>query len=505
MKRFLRTMLAAAVLACAVVPFAACDGANEYTDSSDAAGEGYDKELYFLNEGEVQAADPSVITVGDAFYLYATNAKSDGDCSYVQGWKSKNLSDWEALGPVFTPARDAWAVGSLWAPEVVQKGDTYYMYYAGNDLNGGGMKIGLATSSSPEGPFKEIEGTFGGKTYTRTKCPLDFGFPAIDPSPFIDGDRAYLYVSKDQAERTSSIYACELESDMVTIKEGTITESALVAPSQNWEGIKNTSKWNEAPFALKHGETYYLFYSANYYKNSTYGVGVATSVSPLGPYTKAEYNPVLQADPDWSFISGTGHCSVFPSPDKSELWMAYHSHVDVVNGGDVRKIGFDKLNFDGDGKAVLNGPSTTAQPLPSGCSGYRNITVLATVDSEYTLLTDGIVNYYATDAGAEREIKFEKATTVTIRFAEPKKIKGIVVYDGADYALSAEAVDISVGEMKYSGVKFSDKNRYLDEYGREVKIPGSGIAISFEETEAGEVSVTFPKGTSASEIVILGK
>lgn len=505
MKKVIRAMFASFALAVTAVSFAACGTPLEYVDSSDAAGGGYDKELYFLNEGEVQAADPSVITVGDTFYLYATNAHVDGDCSYIQGWKSKNLSDWEALGPVFTPARDAWAVASLWAPEVVRMDDTYYMYYSGYDLNGGGMKVGLATSSSPAGPFREIEGEFGGKTYSRTKCPFDFGFPVIDPSPFVDGDRIYLFVSKDQVDRTSSVYGCELESDMVTVKAGTLTESALVAPSQNWENPKKENKWNEAPFALKHGGKYYLFYSANYYKNSTYGIGVATADSPLGPYTKAEYNPVLQANADWSFISGTGHCSVFPSPDGRELWMAYHSHIDTVNGGDVRKIGFDKLNFDGDGKAVLNGPSTTAQPLPSGCSQYRDITAEAEVEEEFALLADGIVNYFATDAGALNEVRFDRATTVTLRFAQPRKIKGILVYDSADYALSAEKVDIEIGESKYSGVKFSASNRYVDEYDYEIKIPGSGVAISFPETEAAEVRITFPKGTAASEIVILGK
>lgn len=504
MKRIFKTMSAAVALVCAAASMAACGASPEYVDSSDAAGGGYDKELYFLNEGEVQAADPSVITADGTFYLYATNAESDGDCSYIQGWKSNNLSDWEALGPVFTPARDAWAVNSIWAPEVVQKNGAYYMYYSGYDLGGGGMKIGLAVSSSPEGPFKEIEGTFGEKTYSRTECPFDFGFPAIDPSPFVDGDRVYLYVSKDQVERTSSVYGCELESDMVTVKEGTITQNALVEPSQSWEGTKNAYKWNEAPFALRHDGKYYLFYSANYYKYSTYGVGVATSDSPLGPYTKAEYNPVLQADPDWD-ISGTGHCSVFPSPDGSELWMAYHSHIDAVNGGDLRKICFDRLSFDESGKPVLNGPSTTAQPLPSGCSQYRNIASLAEVDPQYAPLTDGIVNYFVGEAGAEREIQFKKDTTVTLRFAEPKKIKGIAVYDGAEYTFSAETVDIAVGKIKYAGVKFSDKNRYSDEYGHEVKIPGSGIAVSFEETEVNEITVTFPKGTSASEIVILGK
>lgn len=505
MKKLCRTMLAAFAFVGASVSFAACGTPLEYVDSSDAAGGGYDKELYFLNEGEVQAADPSVITVGDTFYLYATNAYADGDCSYIQGWKSKNLSDWEALGPVFTPARDAWAVNSLWAPEVIEKDGVYYMYYSGNDLNGGGMKVGLATSASPAGPFHEIEGTFGGKTFSRTKCPFDFGFPAIDPSPFIDGGRIYLYFSKDQVERTSSVYGCELESDMITVKEGTLMENALVAPSQDWENPKKEYKWNEAPFVLKRNEKYYLFYSANFYKNSVYGIGVATADSPLGPYAKAEYNPVLQASPDWNFISGTGHCSVFPSPDGRELWMAYHSHIDAVNGGDVRKICFDKLAFDGNGKVVLNGPSSTAQPLPSGCSQYRDITAEAEVERAFACLSDGIVNYFATDAGGLNEVKFDSETTVVFRFAESRKIKGILVYDSADYALSAEKADIAIGEDKYAGVRFSESNRYVDEYDYEIKIPGSGIAVSFAETETAEVRITFPKGTAASEIVILGK
>ena len=220
MKLF-KKIITAVLSVCCLVGATACGGGGGDSSSikmeanfeyNDYLGTGYNKEMCYQNHGLVQAADPSVITVGDTFYMYATNANEEGDCSYIQGWQSKNLSDWTPMGNVFVPKRDSWAVHSLWAPEVIKKGDTYYMYYSGYNISTGKMGIGLATSSSPNGPFKEIEGTYGGKTYSHTKMPIDLGFKAIDASPFIDDDgKIYLYVSKDQVDRVSSVYACELE------------------------------------------------------------------------------------------------------------------------------------------------------------------------------------------------------------------------------------------------------------------------------------------------------
>jgi beta-xylosidase len=53
-------------------------------------------------------------------------------------------------------------------------------------------------------------------------------------------------------------------------------------------------RWTEGSVAFKNGDTYYLMYSANYFGGKNYAVGYATSKNPLGPYKKADNNPVLQ-------------------------------------------------------------------------------------------------------------------------------------------------------------------------------------------------------------------
>jgi hypothetical protein len=48
----------------------------------------FDSNIFYKNYGDIIGADPTVITVGDEYYLYFTNA--DGtDCSFIQAFKSK--------------------------------------------------------------------------------------------------------------------------------------------------------------------------------------------------------------------------------------------------------------------------------------------------------------------------------------------------------------------------------------------------------------------------------
>lgn len=61
---------------------------------------------------------------------------------------------------------------------------------------------------------------------------------------------------------------------------------------------------------------YYLIYSANHYQNKGYGVGYATSKSPMGPWTKYDKNPLLQGDESTGLV-GTGHGAPFQCKDGS--------------------------------------------------------------------------------------------------------------------------------------------------------------------------------------------
>lgn len=492
------------LLICSSVFMTGCYGGIEYNDYISV--DGYDKSLFYQNDGTVSgAADPCVITVGDTYYLYATNAVHDGNTGYLQGWKSNNLSDWTELGAVFIPQRDSWGVTSLWAPEVIEKDGIFYMYYSAKDSKTGRMGIGVATSNSPEGPFKEIEGTIDGKNYSHQTMPIDFGFPCIDPSPFIDdnGD-IYLYVSKDQVSKTSSVFVAKMKN-MVEIEY--IGENALVTPSQSWENSDLSNKWNEAPYVIKNDGKYYLFYSANYYQSSTYAVGVAISDNPMYGFEKIADNPILEAHPDWSFVSGTGHNSIFPSVDGTELFIAYHSHIDVNTGGSERKICFDRISFDEQGIPVVNGPSITPQLLPSGSGAYKNIASLAKVSSsnggDLSLLTDDIINYKSATAD-KYEYSSSGKTKITFTFDKDYDVVAVMVYDSCLYSASADSVDVQIGSAKIK-LDFNSAYRYEDEFEFEHKQPGSCAIAQFTQVSANKITITVDKDVSLSEIVIVGK
>ncbi len=470
-------------------------------------GERYDKSIFYRNTDKIQGADPSVITVGDEYYLYVTNAYASGDTSYVQGFKSKNLSDWEHLGNVFVPNRNAWAVHSLWAPEVIEYDDQYYMYYSGYDANKKRMGVGLAVASNPAGPFHEYEGTLkDGTVITHQVTPFDLGFKVIDPSVFIDEDgRIYMYVSKDQVEGKSDIYVVELENDMVSIKEDSLV-GPLVEPSQEWENPYGFHRWNEAPFVVKHNNKYYLTYSANYYASSLYAIGYAVSENPTGPFVKASENPILSAKEELVYISGPGHNSMFYSVDKSEMFISYHVHIDVDNGGGERKIAFDRVRFE-EGKMQIIGPSFGPQLVPSGSSTYQNINKLATVTSnlgrDTSLLVDGHINFNFADVSTY-EYLVDKKETIKFTFSEVQNIVAILVYDSADYFLSGTAYSLTFDKDSVSNVYFDEHYKFLDQFDYEIKMPGTASIIQFESIKSKTVTLAFSPDISISEIIIVG-
>jgi hypothetical protein len=97
-------------------------------------------------------------------------------------YSSENLNDWTDHGVILTRADVAWADQSayaMWAPDCVFKDGKYYFYFPAmaqaKDNNGGGMRIGVAISDKPYGPFKPEA------TYIK-------GVQGIDPGIFIDKD-----------------------------------------------------------------------------------------------------------------------------------------------------------------------------------------------------------------------------------------------------------------------------------------------------------------------------
>lgn len=317
-----------------------------------------DMTVMYQNPLNIQKiGDPYILkTSAGKYYCYPTSAINDG----FKAWSSDNLTDWKDEGFVYERSKNvkAWGYKQFWAPEVIEHNGNYYMFYTARWQLKDSLRIGVAVSDSPLGPFIDV--------YDR---PLfDFGYAAIDAHVQVEEDgRVYLYYSRDCSEniidgrKESHIYGMELNVDMVTVKS---EAHLLLKPDQEWEFKSGPDwRWNEGPFVVKHSGLYYLMYSANCFAHRDYSVGYAVSEQPLGPYTKYDHNPVLYAKtPD---VSGLGHHSVTVSPDDSELFIVYHTHTDPKEGGGNRQVCIDRMTFRDDGSIEVHGPTTTEQPAPS--------------------------------------------------------------------------------------------------------------------------------------------
>jgi beta-xylosidase len=79
----------------------------------------------------------------------------------------------------------------------------------------------------------------------------------------------------------------------------------------------------EGPTVVKMKGKYYLFYSANHFKNIDYAVGYAVADSPMGPWVKYEGNPIIHRSVVGE--NGSGHGDLFEGTD-GQLYYVYHIH-----------------------------------------------------------------------------------------------------------------------------------------------------------------------------------
>lgn len=300
----------------------------------------------YVNPIGVPLADPVVIRDGNEYYLYGTNSNKEGFIVY----SSPDLVNWTERGYAYRKQPNSWGKWHFWAPAIVKRDGTFYLFYSAVGDAGGhaSHRICVAKSQTPLGPFEDV------------KTPLLNSLTAaIDPHVFQDGDQAYLYFSLDVSEnRVSRIYVVELAADLLSV----VGQPELcIEPNCCWEG----NLWNEAPYVVKCGTKYVLMYSAQGYFDPNYSVGYATADHPCGPWTKSEQNPILKRTEQ---ISGPGHNCLVESPDGKEMFIVYHVH-EFSHGGWQRELAIDRIEMKEEAGTVtitVKGPTNTPQPFPSG-------------------------------------------------------------------------------------------------------------------------------------------
>ena len=159
-----------------------------------------------------------------------------------------DLTNWTCHGVCYESADKS----ILFAPDVVQKGDTFYMYAAERK----GSCIVVATSKNPAGPF-------------TNPVKTELGF---DPGILVDDDgRVYAYWGFCKQ------YCAELNDDMATIKPGTLRENPIKHCKAEWapdDGcVDEKDAFFEASSPRKVNGKYVLIYSKRYFtKQPQFGV-----------------------------------------------------------------------------------------------------------------------------------------------------------------------------------------------------------------------------------------
>lgn len=298
-------------------------------------------------------ADPYILKHEGTYYLYGTVGSAVGSSDVgFRCWQSTDLLNWRPMGWVFTGSSTTWSHYAFFDPEVHYRNGKFYLLFAARHTYQGPLNICLAVADSPLGPFVEYRAPLVGMNFE------------LGPHLFVDtDDRVYLYWTVFGGAG-SGIFAQEMASDLSGFV-GSVQRNVLGFPSQPWE-VNQGYMINEGPFIIKHDGMYYMQYSGNSYELSKYGVGYATSTSPLGPFVKYSGNPILKSDMTATpRISGPGSGSITTSPDGTETFMVYHAHTYPERGGNDRQIYIDRLTFENGIMKVL-GPTNTPQPEPSG-------------------------------------------------------------------------------------------------------------------------------------------
>lgn len=189
---------------------------------------------------------------------------------------------------------------------MLQRGNSYVLYYSALDGKTGDQCISEAVAGQPQGPYLDT-------SKSPLVCQLDLG-GSLDPSPYVgaDGNPYLTWKSQGSNGQPPTLWAQEMTPSGTGLTAGTPT--ALLTPTQSWQGGVV-----EGPDMSVSAGQYQLFYSGNNWQTSAYAIGVATCSGPLGPCTDDSTQPLVASD---STMSGPGGPSVF-TDTQGNPWIAF--------------------------------------------------------------------------------------------------------------------------------------------------------------------------------------
>lgn len=316
------------------------------------------KVTYFTNPLLSSGPDPWVVQSGTSyFFTYTTGNK----LVVYQTAKMSALGQATAQTVWTPPATGAYS-HDIWAPEIHQLNNKWYMYFAADNGNDTTHRVYVLESSSAV-PATSAWTFKGQLTPTTDRW-------AIDPTILQYNNNLYCVWSGWKGYNqpgNQQLYIAKMK-DPYTIDGDRVMISQ---PDFAWE--KNGSPVNEGPEILtnKNGNVF-LVYSASSCFTDDYCLGMLSlknGGNPLNPadWTKAA-NPVFTKNTAGG-VYGPGHCSFFLSKDATQNWILYHANSAAGIGcGDSRSPRMQKFTWNSDGTPNFGTPVATGAKVqvPAG-------------------------------------------------------------------------------------------------------------------------------------------
>jgi beta-xylosidase len=294
-----------------------------------------------LGSRDIRAHDPSTLVLCEGEYWMYHTGRGLGS------WRSKDLITWEAGPPVFkeSPSWVAEAVPEnrntvFWAPDIIQVGGRYLLYYSVSSFGKRTSTIALATNVTldPASPaFQWIDEGIVIRSGANTN------FNAIDPALLQDRDgRLWMTFGSFW----SGLKLAEL--DPATGKRR--------SPDAPLHAVAHDSAI-EAAFLYRHGAHYYLFVNHGTCCRgivSTYHIRVGRSETITGPYLDRAGRALLEGggtvvlESEGPFI-GPGHAGIFTVGDRE--WFGCHFYDATQRGRPTYAI--RPLTWDAQGWPVV--------------------------------------------------------------------------------------------------------------------------------------------------------
>ncbi|MDQ0223054.1 arabinan endo-1,5-alpha-L-arabinosidase [Streptococcus moroccensis] len=257
--------------------------------------------------------DPTIIEADGVFYLYSTDTRQP-ETSGVPIRKSSDLVYWKfdssALDGVPEDAKSWSKAVGLWAPEIINYQGEYRMYYSASTFGSTTSYIGLATATSPTGPF--VDQGLVVKT-SPDLCTHN----AIDANIVTDRDGEQWMV---YGSFFGGIYILPIDKKTGKPSQEGFGKRIAARP-------KSVDTAIEGCFVYYHPETDYFYLFSSYDSlSNTYHIRVARSRNVDGPYVDIKGQDIndLEIDP---LLNGVKLLGSFQFEDELPVYAPGHNSI----------------------------------------------------------------------------------------------------------------------------------------------------------------------------------